>query len=638
MSDKFKTNSTNPNILRPKTSNIFQLNTKQLDEFVLPKKRVSNSTIFMNETNNHATSKKDKISKSLERSKDTSDEIKKNEVKDEFSFLSTMMMRPKTNQNTLFSSTVPIMSSKSSEDKLVNEIGEDVDPNIPQSDSQKQVGVVFDKKAWSDEDDVNVILSSIHTSDDAINFFARYGSETPLKFIHLILDNSTDNNSLTNYNPYQLKVINYVPDSNSEYYIMSSIGITFISYGSPSECIPLSAFMRQGMIFKILRNIPYFKYYLHRKIFNNWKENVRYNLYLKQRDKLKNRSFLLRNNTCKLIFLTKHNLLELQNYKLLNMDLKTLSIEDFYNKQIKIIDEAGLKFESTISTIYKNVELLINEINANYMSYKNEMNNTNNYNDINTDKNKSLIKIKQEKEEKKMQKYIAKLEYNTVTDFVRFIDYLVVECLSYLAINTCTYFHEELIKTRKAGIILTTILFEKNIINNDPNNFRINTVFVPDTSNVCTKFGDILSKIIESVKNVNRIIYLVNKTNYNSPSVENIIKENKQYSVTSNKIQQLIHFVFNKANESAEMYQILCTIYTENLLWNVEKFRSEEHDISELKSLIEKFNGYQKELEKFRNRQTYILELECNNLKSILSPMLEQRLQEIKDYIKEIAK
>lgn len=40
----------------------------------------------------------------------------------------------------------------------------------------------------SDVDEVSVIMAGILTSDDAINFFARFGSETPVKFVHLIQD------------------------------------------------------------------------------------------------------------------------------------------------------------------------------------------------------------------------------------------------------------------------------------------------------------------------------------------------------------------------------------------------------------------------------------------------------------------
>jgi hypothetical protein len=55
-----------------------------------------------------------------------------------------------------------------------------------QSQSQKQAAGNSGSHNTSDLDQIAGIMESIVTGGDALNFFARFGSETPVKFVHLI--------------------------------------------------------------------------------------------------------------------------------------------------------------------------------------------------------------------------------------------------------------------------------------------------------------------------------------------------------------------------------------------------------------------------------------------------------------------
>ena len=129
-----------------------------------------------------------------------------------------------------------------------------------------------------DLDEVSAILDGLNTSDDAINFFARYGSETAVKFVHFKqVDDPRE------FRPYDLERIKGDLPTTEPYYTMSPAGIVQMIPGESSECVSLSVWMRQGMLFRILRNIGFYKHFLHRKAFTIWKENVRYQLFAKQR-------------------------------------------------------------------------------------------------------------------------------------------------------------------------------------------------------------------------------------------------------------------------------------------------------------------------------------------------------------------
>ena len=169
-----------------------------------------------------------------------------------------------------------------------------------------------------DLEQIEEILAKIKTGEDAVHFFARNGSETAVKFVYLKqkepkykssrmnivatgmgelsgmeegmegmkgLGNDTTMPLIEGYSPRQGNVVGEIEKEKekegyrpydlirvdlkdlpnpSEYFIMSPAGIVHVSPGEASECIPLSAWVRQGMVFNILRNIRFYKLFMHR--------------------------------------------------------------------------------------------------------------------------------------------------------------------------------------------------------------------------------------------------------------------------------------------------------------------------------------------------------------------------------------
>jgi dynein heavy chain len=586
-------------------SKMFKFNPSDLEEFSLPKKQLA-ATLLPKDAG-----KKDKKSKSrtIEVSKEAPD-IPLNE----YAFLPNAL----GHKTIKFSSTSPAAMTAISGGQVEGE-----SPN-----SKKVVTTNPSKPGGnhgnSDVDEVSVIMAGIQNSEDAINFFARFGSETPVKFVHL----TQDDNHKT-YSPYDLKVTN-LPDPNMEHYTMSSAGIVHVCPGQPSECTPLSAWVRQGMMFKILRNIPFYKFYLHRKAFTIWKENIRFLLFTKQRKKLIDRLFYARKNSCASIISSKKCLIDLQGVKLLNLDLKTCDKDVFFEQQTAQNTKANTKFDATMNAMSVEVSNVINEVNNLYtMSRQDNQNNALGYSDSAVEKAKSLVKIKQEKAEKKLLRQRAKLEHSTLPEFIRFIDYIAVEFLVALAVNTCTAFFEELIKARKAGIFETMVRFTS-----------LGTTFSPTCQDIREMLEKLLDSIINAVGNVTRVSYLNHSKSMSSggPNIQAIVRENKQFRQTSLHIQQRVMADFEKAEEHAQSYESVRPIYDFNVAWDFEAYRSQNHDMASLKGMMELIGNWSKELEKLRNKPIGILEVDSKKLKGELNPMREARLQEIKEYIKDVAR
>lgn len=54
----------------------------------------------------------------------------------------------------------------------------------------------------------------------------------------------------------------------------------------PTEFFSLSEWMSQSTMFNVLTSMKFFKHYIHSKVFNLWKGNVRYKMYQRTRESL----------------------------------------------------------------------------------------------------------------------------------------------------------------------------------------------------------------------------------------------------------------------------------------------------------------------------------------------------------------
>ena len=416
-------------------------------------------------------------------------------------------------------------------------------------------------------------------------------------------------------------------EDNIEHYTMSAAGIVHMIPNETSDCTPLSSWIRQRMLFKILRNIPFYKFYLHRKAFTFWKENVRFLLFAKQRNKISDRLFLSRKTSCSPILEIKKCLLEVKRVGLLHLDLRTCDKDVFVEQQSAQCQRASTQFEESMRKVISEVQDVITEIHNRHGALH-QSGNGSGYTEVDqADKAKSLVKIKQEKAERKLMRNRAKLEYNTLPEFIRFVDYLAVETLVNLTVATTKLFYDELMKSRKSGIFETTIRFSSQ-----------GTTFSP----TCIEIKDVLNKqlemMINTVGNVNRVTYLNNKMISNGPNISLIIRENKHFCLLSDQIQEKVVIDFERADEHALTFESVRPIYDFNATWNLDEYRLLQHDVASLKGMIEHVSNWTKELDKLRNKPIGILEVDSKRLKGELNPLRDTRLMEIKEYIKDTAR
>ena len=311
--------------------------------------------------------------------------------------------------------------------------------------------------------------------------------------------------------------------------------------------------------------------------------------------------------------------------------MKTLDKDAFSDLQTATCTKAAQLFEEAMQRIVNEVKIVTTEITNLYgaANHRADGDGLNYTDDAMPEKTKSLVKLKQEKEERKLMKQRAKMEYTTLPEYIRFVDYLTVETLVTITINIVTQFYEALTAVRnKSGVFETMVRFNE-----------AGTTFSPTANEIKEVLDKLLDTIINTVGQVNRVTYnSQSKSAASGPNIQAIIKENRQFRLMAANLRNKVTSDFEKAEEHAVTYKSVRPIYTFNLTWNLEQYRTQHHDVSDFKKRMESFADWTKELDKLRNRPIGILEVDSKRLKAELNPIVEARLLEVKNFVKEKAR
>lgn len=185
-----------------------------------------------------------------------------------------------------------------------------------------------------------------------------------------------------------------------------------------------------------------------------------------------------------------------------------------------------------------------------------------------------------------------------------------------------------------------------------------NTVFNPTCSEIKDIITNIFNKVTETVVNLQRVGHINIKpiasstsnngnsllagyqlNNYSvTANIKTILLENKQFRLIIENLHQRILIDFENAEDYAVSYDAIRPIYQFISEWSIDKYKSDGYDISNLKFDLELITSWIKYLEKLKNKSFGIVDVDSRKLKNELTPILESKLFEIKEYIKDMAK
>jgi dynein heavy chain, axonemal len=394
------------------------------------------------------------------------------------------------------------------------------DPNLQKEEMKELEEELYVKK----DSKTSKRLDSVDNGEKAVQFFAMYGNTTPIKFIFC---KKKEHGDPYTFRPYDLEVIK-ADKAKDDYFIITPTGITHV-YNSnlkevsknkmPSDKYPdkvaefytLSDWMYQSTLFNILKRVNYYKKYLPFKIFTIWRNFNRFKKYVNIRNHLGNKLFVT-----KPAFVDKLINCNGQIYSLEKVELHRLvrdtpwsskGLIDFDEEQRKVYDRAKLDFKDVIENkLFLTLKNLYRSI-ANRLKETRDIDETENSKTLQELKNKSMFRLKIEKQmrAKLIKKAVADVEI--FDRFITLIDLMFVEKTYALTKKNMKDMKIELYRERKdlnnSGVFTLTLGFAEGAV-----------TLVPSDKDLEDKFKTLFRVLIEQITDVPRFISTCAKKDY----------------------------------------------------------------------------------------------------------------------------
>ena len=251
--------------------------------------------------------------------------------------------------------------------------------------------------------------------------------------------------------------------------------------------------------------------------------------------------------------------------------------------------------------------------------------------DTRANKHKPICVLKEEAARRRADQKRANKEVGLLAQFIRLVDYMVVQNLVRLFISTYSLFLDTIdnLESRSG-------LFEISIAFNDEG-----TAFVPSCSTVLTTLIDFVKKTRAMIDTVPRILYWPTTKTYippglitDAPRIGEVVMNDSTFVTTDDTIITKIKADFHKAHAQAELYSVVRPIYEADKVWDPEAFDQREHTVQTLKEELENLRRLENEMDKMTPQFTIgVLTLESRQLKNTLRPMLDGKAQHIKRFL-----
>ncbi|KAH9121803.1 hypothetical protein LEN26_010526 [Aphanomyces euteiches] len=514
------------------------------------------------------------------------------------------------------------------DDRDIEDVRSPIEPE-PAAPTDATAPVALTGTLEGTTDEALIRSAGLHTGEDAISFFARNGSSSQIKFVHL---NRAKETLL--FRPYDLVVV--LPgDAQPEHFTMSASGLVHIQPGAPSEFIALAEWMRQSTLFNVLTSFRFYKYYLVNKAFMAWNTRVRFKLFRRQRKQLCNSLFLGKESFSSPLLQVKKVTMDLQSVLLLDFRAqKTYEVSAFVEYQATKRADASKQFESCVEKLQGIAQKVCSDVNnlARQAHHNDDLNDLS----VHIDKTKSIVAAKNEQQARRKLLKRAGEEASMLCDFIRLIDYITTESLVLLAVSSCREFLAELSKVpRKTGLFETTIHFGD-----------VDTVFSPTCEQIQNIVVSMTDDIVGVVNSVSRIIYLRPFAPYmanalmDSPHVGPTITQSVDFKTIRADLVAKIQNDYLEATEYVRIFDSVRPIFEYDKQWDFENDYSQRtHTVNSLKADMLQIATWEKELEKMRAGQTIgILHVESRKLKQNLIPMTSAKLDAMKGLVKDQAR
>jgi dynein heavy chain len=503
--------------------------------------------------------------------------------------------------------------------------------------------------------------------DESANFFARNGNHTPVKFVYLNRARTGDE-----FRPYDLAVVSR-EQTDPEYFTMSACGVVHVfapEQKHPSEFIQLSTWMQQSTFFNVLTSIRFFKHYLAAKIFRLWRANVRYKLYMQQRNKLCKRLFLSKSAFCGTLLEINALCYELRTGEktrlLSNISQNFMTIDNFLEEQQQQCQHATKAFEQIVDKLQALVEKVCKDVTTRARIDADAPISTTMAPGEPTDgkgraparhRTKSMSQVKQEHKDRVAAVRQAEAEEQQLGDFIRLADYMSVSSCYQLTIATGERLLDVLNPTRpqdplrpdlplstqarKAGLWITTVEFGADDI-----------LFSPPVKTFHGSTFSMLELWINNIHQVPRLLYMRPFKPYfqsgrvEGPDVAKLVRNDSRWVEMQGEIENIVTEDFKGATKYAQAFEEYRVIHVFGEYWNFEEYADKLQSSLTFNQVVQAFKGdmaqlsrWYKELERMKLAGTERnLHVDSKTLKNSLAPITQKALDKCRSLLLQVAR
>ena len=514
--------------------------------------------------------------------------------------------------------------------------------------TQKLIATTTAKSVVSREvmdEHVRQITANVNTGDDVIEFYARHGHDSPVKFFYCLLKDDPAAFSSPYFLPYDLTVVSR-DDVGSEYYTMSASGVVHMKAGMQSEFTPLGEWMREKSIFNILTRLKFFKYYIVYKTFKIWHKNVRQKLFLQVRNILTHKLFLGKATFCSTLMEIYGYVNELNDVKLMaSSPGHPSSLEDFAELQSHTRNhKAGPALEHTVERIQTCLEKLCKDVTKQARLYQESIRDQSEledktgivlYQGREADKTKSMYSIKREQIERARTYKRVIEEAKMLGDFVRLIDYMLVEGLVSRTIGTVEDLLNVLESPRNAdtksthrGVFLTTVNFNEH-----------NILFTPTEDEISNVLDNMIEEIIGVVEAQPRLLLMRSFTQHFQGKLHGlnpitIIRETEYFYELRQSIVKVVREDFAEVREYATIFEEHRPVHTFGLRWNAEEYAKKKKTVRNFRMDLMQQKEWRTDLERMKIGHIIgTLYVDSKPLRNCLIPITQRTLDTIKMFL-----
>ncbi|KAI4873222.1 hypothetical protein NFI96_025127 [Prochilodus magdalenae] len=478
------------------------------------------------------------------------------------------------------------------------------------------------------------------------------------------------------YDAYKLKIVTYENINRSDYYTISSQGVTHYCEGQV-DFLPLERWEQEYRYHRRLLRIPAFALFRKWKAFRVWRTNVRSKTINKCKRSLQERLFVINESLRPALIDIREMCYRISDMGLCRMEKeRTYTLLEFQTAQYSQLQEVSSRLEEFRELVKEvagtacRTAMLEAGYTPDYSTFESE--------GAGSKLQADLELLYEEASEKMSYTEQANKRYHCsrLTCFIRLADYLILNTMHVLAVNSISkllsMLQEQNTNTPSDSLIQSWVSMCKT--NEYPTSVSEQSTdasplpmfitelmldthalsFQPSIDSFQDSIAEIISSFQKTVLSLKPLVpdsyfdtftqpiinnKMVEKMCGDGPSLEATFRDDQHLQDIIQDVKDSIEFAFNAANTYALTFEPLRLFYKENENLDLQALKEQDHEVGFFGESLERYHHQHKEALAIKTkRHLGMLLVDTSQLKSKLTPSPLRCLEAINDMLPLLAK